>query len=46
MEHPDVAKTLDNYAALLRETGRVRQARNVEAQARGIRTAHAWEQPR
>ena len=39
-EHPEVAATLENYAALLRETGRNAEAVEIEARAdtiRGIR---------
>ena len=43
--HPDLARSLDNYAALLREEGRDAEARPLEARARDIRTRHAWEQP-
>ena len=33
-EHPDVATSLENYAALLRETGRTAEADKMEARAR------------
>jgi hypothetical protein len=35
-EHPDVARTLENYAALLRETGRGIEAAKMQLGARGI----------
>jgi len=36
-EHPDVAQSLENYAALLRETGRADEATATEARAEAIR---------
>ena len=36
-EHPDVATSLENYAALLRETARVDEAERLEARAKAIR---------
>ncbi len=36
-EHPDVAQTLENYAALLRQTGRSADATKMEARAKAIR---------
>ncbi len=36
-EHSDVAQSLENYAALLRKTGRTTDAAKMEARARGIR---------
>ena len=33
-KHPDVAQNLENYAALLRETGRSAEATNMEARAK------------
>ena len=32
-EHPDVATTLENYAALLRQTARADEAERMEARA-------------
>ncbi len=36
-EHPDVAQSLENYAALLRQTGRIDEAEKMEARAKLIR---------
>ena len=36
-EHPNVAASLENYAALLRETGRADEAAEMEARAKAIR---------
>jgi hypothetical protein len=36
-EHPDVATSLENYAALLRETEREDEAEEMEARAHAIR---------
>ena len=36
-EHPDVATSLENYAALLRQTGRADEAETMEARAKAIR---------
>ncbi len=36
-EHPHVAQSLENYAALLRKTGRDDEAVKLEARARAIR---------
>ncbi len=36
-EHPDVAKVLDSYTVLLRETGRADEAAEMEARAKAIR---------
>jgi hypothetical protein len=36
---------MENYAALLNETGQKRHARVLEEQAREIRMANAWEAP-
>ena len=36
-EHPDVAQVLENYADLLRETGRGEEASSMEARAQAIR---------
>ena len=35
-EHPDVATSLENYADLLRKTGRVSEATKMEARAKAI----------
>ncbi len=40
-EHPYVARILQNYAALLRQTGRSTEAENMEARAKAIRAKHA-----
>ncbi len=40
-EHPDVAQSLENYAALLRKTRRGAEAENMEARAKAIRAKHA-----
>ncbi len=44
-EHPDVAQGLENYAALLRETGRGAEATKMEARAKAIRAKHAEQNP-
>ena len=44
-EHPDVAQSLENYAALLRDTGRGAEAVELEARATAIRAKHAEENP-
>ncbi len=36
-EHPDVAQSLENYAALLRQTARANEAERMEARAKAIR---------
>ncbi len=36
-EHPHLAKTLDNFAALLRQTARANEAGRMEARANAIR---------
>ena len=41
--HPNVAMSLENYAALLRETGRSAEANEMEARAKAIRAKHAEE---
>ena len=40
-EHPKVATSLENYAALLRETGRGAEATKMEARVEAIRAKHA-----
>ena len=42
-DHPDVAETRENYAALLRETGRDAEAARMEARAKAIRAKHAQD---
>ncbi len=44
-DHPDVAETRENYAALLRETGRSAEATKMEVRAKAIRAKHAEENP-
>jgi hypothetical protein len=44
-EHPNVATSLENYAALLRETGRTCEANKVEARAKAIRAKRAKDKP-
>ncbi len=39
-EHPDVARTLENYAALLRLTARADEAERMEARAKAIRAKY------
>ncbi len=39
-EHPDVAKVLNSYASLLRETGRADEAAEMEARAKAIRAKY------
>ncbi len=36
-EHPDVATSLENYAAILRQTARADQAERMEARAKAMR---------
>ncbi len=36
-EHPHVAQSLENYAALLRQTARANEAERMEARAKAIR---------
>ena len=45
MDAPGVATSLENYAALLRETGRDTKAEEMEARAKAIRAKHAEENP-
>jgi hypothetical protein len=40
-----VATSLENYAILLRETGRGAEATPLEARAKSIRAKHATENP-
>ncbi len=44
-EHPDVATSLENYADLLRKTGRGTEATEMEARAKAIRAKRAKENP-
>ncbi len=44
-EHPDVAQSLENYAALLRNTELNDEAEKLEARAKAIRARHAKENP-
>ncbi len=44
-EHPTVATALENYAALLRETGHPRDAAIMAARAKAIRAKHAQANP-
>ncbi len=44
-KHPDVATSLENYASLLRQTGRSAEAQEMEARAKAIRAKHAEENP-
>ncbi len=37
-EHPDVATSLETYAALLRQTARADEAERMETRAKAIRT--------
>ncbi len=39
-EHPNVVQSLENYAALLRETGRADEAAEMEARAKAIRAKY------
>ncbi len=40
-EHPNVATGLENYAALLRLTGRTEEADRLEGRAKSIRAKYA-----
>ncbi len=42
---PLVAQSLENYAALLRKTGRGDEAAKMEARAKAIRAKHAGQNP-
>ena len=44
-EHPDVVESLENYAVLLRKTGRDIEAVKLEARAKAIRAKHAEQNP-
>ena len=39
-EHPNLATSLENYAALLRKTGRADEAAEMEARAKAIRAKY------
>ena len=43
--HPDLVQNLEDYAALLRETGRSNDALRLEARARAIRTSQEARRP-
>ncbi len=45
-EHPHVATSLENYAALLRNTERTTEATKMQAHAKAIRAKHAKENPK
>ncbi len=44
-EHPSVAQSLENYAALLRKTGRSAEAIKMKARAKAIRAKRAERNP-
>lgn len=44
-DHPEVAASLGNYAALLRKTGRDVEAAKLEARTEAIRAGRAKENP-
>ena len=44
-EHPYIAQSLENYAALLRKTRRGNEAVTMEARAKAIRTKHVEQNP-
>ncbi len=44
-QHPDVAQSLENYAALLRNMNREDEVAKMEARAKAIRAKHAQENP-
>ncbi len=43
--HPQLANNLQNYAALLRKTGRADEAAKMETRATAIRAKHAQDNP-
>ena len=45
LEHPNVATSLENYAPLLRATGRTAEADKMETRAKAIRAKRAKEKP-
>ncbi len=44
-DHPQVAMSLENYAALLRKSGRTTEADRLEARVKAIRAKHAEQNP-
>ncbi len=44
-EHPNVAKSLENYSDLLRKTRRGDEAAMMDARAKAIRAKHARQNP-
>ncbi len=44
-DHPNVAMSLENYAALLRATGRTAEADKMAARAKAIRDKRAKDKP-
>ena len=42
-QHPNVATSLENYAALLRETGREAEVEKMQTRAKTIRAEHAQD---
>ena len=44
-KHPSVVQSLENYADLLRKTGRGVEAERLEARAKAIRGKHAAQNP-
>ncbi|MCZ6624324.1 MAG: tetratricopeptide repeat protein, partial [Deltaproteobacteria bacterium] len=44
-EHPNLAKSLEDYALLMRKTNREAEAARLEARAKAIRAKHAQENP-
>ncbi len=44
-EHPNVAQSLENYADVLRKTGRDAEVRKLEARAKAIRAKHTEQNP-
>ena len=45
LDHPNVARTLENYAALLRKMDRDAESEKMEARAKAIRVKHPQENP-
>ena len=44
-DHPELARTLEDYATLLRAMGRPQEAATCEARAAAIRTKHRKDSP-
>ncbi len=44
-DQPDVAQRFENYAAMLRKSGRSRVAAKMEGRAKAIRARHAQDNP-